>query len=462
MKLFFKECKRTAVSLVYLLFLAVMIYSWWGNFKEVTKSEIDSADGISSNGMSFDRPLLSETSETDSFFGTKISEDNPEMIMTGVTRSLIMEHKNNCYSSYPIGYYKAVSLDDESQKRVQEIICEITGLNEEQLKNLPDDYFPAVTGIIISTKNSVADENGNITIKNHSDNESDKDDSDSNDKTKKFISQVTYDHFKELMHETEKLIGEKRSNYSEEMMITYFGMSEMTYEEAYQEYVKTIEDDKITGGFARLFCDYMGLIAGFYPVFITIFIWLKDRVGNTSDIIYSKKKSSSGIVISRFAANITVVMIPLFLISLQSLVPLIGFCKKNNLSADWFAYAKYILWWLLPTIVIVTAFSMFITLLTDSPLAAALQFVWWIIDKGTTGLSGDTHLTTLMIRHNSLRGSELISNSLQTICFNRLIITFTGIIFVILSVFVLDQKRRGKLNASVFYSKVLKNITNKF
>lgn len=462
MKLFFKECRRTVVSLVYILFLAVMIYSWWGNFKGVTKSEINSANGISSNGMSFDRPLLLKPYESDTFFGTKTSEENPEKIMTGVTRLLIMEHKNNCYSTYPIGYYKAVSLNDESQKRVQEIICEITGLNEEQLKNLPDDYFPAATGIIISTKNSTTDSNGNIKINNHSDNESDTDDSDSNDKTKKFISQVTYDHFKNLMHEMEDLIGEKNSNYSEKMMITYFGMNDMTYEEAYEEYTKTIETDKITGGFARLFCDYMGLVAGFYPVFITIFIWLKDRVGNTSDIIYSKRKSSSRIVISRFTANITAVLIPLFLLSLQSLIPLIGFCKKNNLSADWFAYAKYILWWLLPTVIIVTAFSMFITLLTDSPIAAALQFVWWIIDKGTTGLSGDTHLTTLMIRHNSLRGSKLISVNLQKICFNRLLITFTGIIFVILSIFVLEQKRRGKLNASVFYSKALKNIRNKF
>lgn len=69
-------------------------------------------------------------------------------------------------------------------------------------------------------------------------------------KYKHFISQVTYEHFKELMQEMESMIGENGSQYFPVMMITYFGMSEMTYE----EYNQTINHDKVTGGFARCFC----------------------------------------------------------------------------------------------------------------------------------------------------------------------------------------------------------------
>lgn len=36
----------------------------------------------------------------------------------------------------------------------------------------------------------------------------------------------------------------------------------MNYEEALEEYNQTINKDKVTGGFARLFCDYMGLELG--------------------------------------------------------------------------------------------------------------------------------------------------------------------------------------------------------
>ena len=41
MKLYFKECRRIATSFVYLLFVAVLIFSWWGKFHGVTKTEID-------------------------------------------------------------------------------------------------------------------------------------------------------------------------------------------------------------------------------------------------------------------------------------------------------------------------------------------------------------------------------------------------------------------------------------
>ncbi len=73
-------------------------------------------------------------------------------------------------------------------------------------------------------------------------------------KYKHFVSQVTYEHFKKLMQVMEDIIGEKSSQYSHEMMITYFGISEMNYEEALEEYNQTINKDKVTGGFARLFC----------------------------------------------------------------------------------------------------------------------------------------------------------------------------------------------------------------
>ena len=42
-----------------------------------------------------------------------------------------------------------------------------------------------------------------------------------------------------------------------ENLLQYYGLAEMTYEEAMNEYEKTIYDDKVSAAFARLFCDYM-------------------------------------------------------------------------------------------------------------------------------------------------------------------------------------------------------------
>ena len=424
MKLYLKECKKITASIIFYLFIAILIFSWFQNFRGVTQTEINWANGIPPADIGFERPLLSKPSEKDDYFGSKVSEDNPEAIMTGVTRALLSE---------------------------------ITGLTEEELKNLPGDYFPAVTGTIISFDAMNVDKDGNLNLEMGSGTDEKSEDN----KYAHFVSQVTYKHFKELMRKMEAIIGEKGSQYSPEMMLTYFGMSEMTYEEALEEYNQIINQDKVTGGFARLFCDYMGLALGLYPVFLVVIIWMKDRMSNATELIYSRKISSTKLVLSRYLAGITMVLIPVLLLSIESLVPLISFGAKNGIQIDCFAYIKYIVWWLLPEVMVVCAIGMFFTLLTDSPIAIVLQFLWWMVDKGATGLSGDTKLTTLMIRHNTLRGYETIQEGLQIICMNRLLMAGIGILFVILSIWVLTSKRKGKINAANVYNRSFQYIQGK-
>lgn len=457
MKLYLKECKKITASIIFYLFIAILIFSWFQNFRGVTQTEINWANGIEPADIGFERPLLSKPSEKDDYFGSKVSEDNPEAIMTGVTRALLSEYEANSYATYPLGYYKAITLSGDEQKQVLGILCEITGLTEEELKNLPDDYFPAVTGTIISFDAMNVDKDGNLNMEMGSETDTKSEDN----KYAHFVSQVTYEHFKELTRKMEAIIGEKGSQYSPEMMITYFGMSEMTHEEALEEYNQTINQDKVTGGFARLFCDYMGLALGLYPVFLVVIIWMKDRMSNATELIYSRNISSTKLVLSRYLAGITMVLIPVLLLSLESLVPLISFGAKNGIQIDCFAYIKYIVWWLLPEVMVVCAIGMFFTLLTDSPIAIVLQFMWWMVDKGATGLSGDTKLTTLMIRHNTLRGYETIQEDLQIICMNRLLMAGIGILFVVLSIWVLTSKRKGKINAANVYNRGLGYIQGK-
>lgn len=458
MKLYRKECKKIAGIIVYYLFIAILAFSWFQNFHGVTQKEINWAKGITPADIGFERPLLSKPSEKDDYFGSKVSEDNPEAIMTGVTRALLSEYEANSYATYPLGYYKAITLSGGEQKQVLGILCEITGLTEEELKNLPDDYFPAVTGTIISFDAMNVDKDGNLNMEMGSGTDTKSEDN----KYAHFISQVTYEHFKELMRKMEAIIGEKGSRYAPKMMLTYFGMSEMNYEEALAEYEQTINQDKITGGFARLFCDYMGLELGLYPIFLVVIIWMKDRMSNATELIYSRKVSSIKLVLSRYLAVITMVLIPLLLLSLESLVLLMSFGAKNGIQVDCFAYIKYIVWWLLPEVMVVCGIGMFFTLLIDSPIAIVFQFLWWMVDKGVTGLSGDTKLTTLMIRHNTLRGYEIIQKDLQIICMNRLLMAGIGILFVILSIWILNYKRKGKINAANIYNRGFKHIQGKF
>ncbi len=334
MGLYLRECKKIATSIIYYLFLAILIFGWFRNFRGVTQTEINWANGIAPADIGFERPLLSKSSKEDNYFGSKVSEDNQKAIMTGVTRTLLAEYEDNSYATYPFGYYKAITLSDDEQRQVLEILCEITGLTEKKIKNLPEDYFPAVTGTIIFFDAMNVDKDGNLNIKMGSST----DEKNEDDKYTHFLPQVTYERFKKLMQLMEGIIGEKGSQYSHEMMVAYFGMSEMTYEEALQEYNQTIYQDKVTGGFARLFCDYMGLELGLYPIFLVVIIWMKDRMSNAAGLIYSRKISSTKLVISRYLAGITMVLIPILLLILESLVPLISFGAKNGIRVDYFAY----------------------------------------------------------------------------------------------------------------------------
>lgn len=455
--MFLKEMKKTVCSVVYLLFLALMIYNWYENFYGVTEKEIRKAYESDSSVYSTvtGGAILAEPDPETGSYGTK-SEENPEKIMCGGTDKLIIEYLNNSYATYPVSYYKEVILDEEEQEEILKIIQEITGLNEEQISNLPDDYFPRVNGNIIHME-SEAETETDITA--------DIGDADvaaeAKDYTKHFISQVTYDRFKELMAEASDIIG-PGSNYTRDNLLLYYGQVEMDYEEAVDEYHTTIYDDKVTIAFARLFCDYLTRTLGLYPVFLAVAMWMRDRRCRMQELIDVKTIGTARLIIVRYLALLAAVLIPVFLLSLESLVPLVEFSVETGIEIDLFAFAKYILWWLLPTSMIVLALGMFLTILTRTPVAVIVQLVWWFMDSSFTELSGDTGLFTLMIRHNLLNGSELIRQDLGIIWMNRGIMAGVAVLLVLLSIVIYDMKRGGKLEQKNKMPKWLGALAKRF
>ena len=455
--MFLKEMKKTVCSVVYLLFLALMIYNWYENFYGVTEKEIRKAYESDSSVYSTvtGGAILAEPDPETGSYGTK-SEENPEKIMCGGTDKLIIEYLNNSYATYPVSYYKEVILDEEEQEKILEIIQEITGLNEEQISNLPDDYFPRVNGNIIhmesgaETEMDIAADIGEADVA-----------AEAKDYTKHFISQVTYDRFKELMAEASDIIG-PGSNYTRDNLLLYYGQVEMDYEEAVDEYHTTIYDDKVTIAFARLFCDYLSRTLGLYPVFLAVAMWMRDRRCRMQELINVKAIGTAKLIIVRYLALLAAVLIPVFLLSLESLVPLVEFSVETGIEIDLFAFAKYILWWLLPTSIIVLALGMFLTILTRTPVAVIVQLVWWFMDSSFTELSGDTGLFTLMIRHNLLNGSELIRQDLGIIWMNRGIMAGVAVLLVLLSIVIYDMKRGGKLEQKNKMPKWLGALAKRF
>lgn len=444
--LYLKELKKICFSMVYMLFLVLLFFGWYKNFYGVTAKEIAASEGNGTSVVSeiTGGSVLRKPKKEDGSFGGK-SKEIPDKIMLGGTDMLIIEYRKNSYATYPFNYYKEVVLNKKEQKQILNILCEITGLTEEQLQNLPDDYFPAVNGNIMHPGGYQKDESGNFVVKAGTDEKLEGD-----DKTKHFIPQVSYNRFKELMKEAETVIGEG-SNYSMDMLRTYYGQVEMNYEEALEEYNKTIYEDKVSSAFARLFCDYLTRSLGLYPVFLAVVFCMRDRKSRMNELIDCKQVSTRKLIVIRYMAMLTAIMLPVILLSFESLVPLIQFSLETGISIDIFAFLKYILWWLLPTGMIVTALGMSLTVYTSTPVAIIVQSVWWFIDSGVTALSGDTGFFTLMIRHNTLNGLEVIQEDLKVICINRGLMTVLALILVALTCRIYERKRKGKMDCAYYY-----------
>ena len=434
--LFIKELKKICFSIVYILFIGLLLLSWHENFYGVTSKEIQASNGAEASITSqiTGGSILAKPEQGADNYGL-IKKEVPDKIMCGGTDMLIIEYLNNSYATYPFNYYKEVILSTEEQKEILSIIEEITGLSEEQIKNLPDDYFPSVNGNIIHMGGDAAqNQDGSFSFSTENSDTLQEEE----DYTKHFVAQVSYERFKELMSQAEEIIGDG-SYYSMDMLLEYYGQAEMTYDEAINEYNKTIYDDKVSIAFARLFCDYMTRVLGLYPIFIVVVFWLKDRRNKMNEV--------------RTLAILTAVILPVVILSFESLIPLMEYSAETGIAIDAFAFLKYILWWLLPTVIVVTGLGTFLTILTSTPLAILVQFIWWFIDSAITGLSGDTRLYTLMIRHNTLNGAELIQQDFNIIWLNRGLMMFVSIVLIYLSIVIYNKKRGGKLDYAYFMQK---------
>lgn len=347
-------------------------------------------------------------------YGIKYVE-KPEIIIPNAAKSLCREFKENSYSAYPAGFYKKVILNDRKQKEMADIISELTGLPEDK-----------ITG---------SDNIEELTIKNNS-----------------------YDQFLSLMKKADKLIG-GGSRYSD-TYLKRFGEAAKTYEDAVSEYNDIIQKDEITGAYARVFCDYFGIILGIFPVFITTSSGIKDRRAGIRDLIYVRQASSFKIVITRYFAMVMMMFLPVLLIAYYASVRVNGIYP--GISTDKLAFIKYSFGWLLPTLMVSAATGTFITELTDTPIAIAVQGFWWFITlfAGLKQLDGGYGIN-LVLRHNIIGNTKVYLDNFNVLLINRISYTMFSVFLILLSVWVYKLKRRGILSVNFRIKKIFSNRLGK-
>lgn len=314
-------------------------------------------------------------------YGYTIREE-PSVIMSGATWELTSEYEANLYTTYPIGFIKEVTLSEEKQQEIHSILEEISATD------------------------------------------------------------ITFERFKELMAQTDKLLG-GGSAYAADQLVQNFSNVPMTYEEALAEYNSLVEQDRITGGYARLFCDYMGIMLCVVPVFVAASLAGADKRAKINELVYSRKISSVKLILTRYCALIVMMFVPILLLGVWGTIQVAG--MYEGLAVDWLALPKLSMIWLLPALLFVTAVGIFFTELVSSFWGIFLQVLVWLFSFFQTGgLVGDNGRFLLMLRHNTYMGREVFLQGYEKFIFNRVFYTVLALVLTGLTVLCYEAKRRGK------------------
>ena len=402
--LFIKECKKVLFSLTFLVYFITVLAMYFTQFH---------SDG---------REALERPVPGNSDYGM-ISKEVPEVMIPAAVESLVSEYLSGSFTAYPYGFIKHVKLKENKKMQLAGIISEVSGITVQELNSFEGFEHGGY----------IMDEDGSFLYKEPVIPEIN------------IPENLTYEHFLELMKEADRIIG-GGSKYSDDYIVGNFSLVPQTYEDALAEYEKFLNEDKITGAYARLYCDYLGIDVAILPVFVAVALANLDRKSRMEQLAYARKMSSAKLIFTRFIALVAVMMIPVVLTAV------IAGNMVNSLYSDYavdsLAIYRTAAFWLVPNIMVASAVGMLITELSSGLLAIFAQGAWWFtsIFASTGGLIGSIGGFTLVMRHNSLMKYDVFYAQWDEIVFNRIFFAVTSIIAIALTAFIYEQKRRGIFN----------------
>ncbi len=429
MSLFIKECGHLLKSLIYLVFIAVVVIFYITQLGNYAGDDIKQAK--SNTEYSYQNPLMKPPPNAESY-GTKQAEI-PEQVMPNAIVSLLSEYQQNNFITYPIGFYKNIKLNEKEQLVIADIIKELTGESIDVLLKKLAVYNESRTQAYLNGAPDPTTE-GIINVV------------------------VDYDTFKERLTQIDKVLG-GGSKYSKDWLASYASIP-ITYEEKLAEYNSFISEDRILGAYARLFSDYMGITISLFSIFVPVSFLMRDRRYRINELLSCHKKSSLSIVISRYCAVVVMMILPFFLLSIRPTVQLVTYGIQSSTAVDPLAFVKYIITWLVPTLMTTTAVGFIFTVLTDTPIAIIIQLAWsFIFDlMDISRLHGGNYSTELTIRHNTLGNLQAVKDGITALTINRVSYTLISLLIIALTAYLYEQKRRGRIDIISGIQKIYRHI----
>lgn len=431
MSLFLKECGGVMRSILYIVYVGAIALFFFTQFAGGVGEDIAERDSTEPSYHS--TPLKIPQPGQDSY-GSDPAEI-PEQVMPNVTQELIQQHASNRYPTYPAGFIRVARLGDADQAAVEAIIERVTGLTVEGLDAYMAKWYE---------DNTVHIEGGGSMINPYA------------DATGAFPIVVDYETFKTLMAEVDGMLGGGSSFDPAEFV--YMGSVPLTYEQALERYDQLINEDRLTGAYARVFSDYMGIAVGIFAVFVPVGFLMRDRRAGMQELVFSRKCSSARLILTRYAACVAAILLPLVILAVIPTVQLMVFAAGQGIAADPLAFLWYILGWVGPTALVACSVGFFCTTLTGTPLGIAVQFLWSYFSLMSSSLTG--YGSNLILRHNQTGGWHIMDAHWGELVANRLAYTALALVLLACSILFYELQRRGRLDIRGALGKIFRRRKN--
>lgn len=216
------------------------------------------------------------------------------------------------------------------------------------------------------------------------------------------------------------------------------GREEIYYKQELER-LKTKINHGITRAYGRLFADYLGIAAGFFPLFIGAFLISRDRRTGMEELIRVRKINPYLYIGGKIAGVFLILSIFYLLLSLIPTYNFYQICMENGWDFHIFGFVKYTAGWILPTLLFVLAVTVFITEFVGNPLIAlGIQLIW--LFRSMMPLKGNYSLSKFIIRFNSSESFELYQKAISDILVNRLFYLGLSLVLIVLAARIWQAK----------------------
>ncbi|MDR2162701.1 MAG: ABC transporter permease [Clostridiales Family XIII bacterium] len=451
MRLFLKECNAIRGTIPWIAFVVIVIGFYFMNFGFELDNQILQTNarkdvefetklmGITIFNEYYklaDNPLISPDEMQD--YGDK-KVIVPEVTMPNALALLATEYlyergdyffagysdisgealyERRGYAHYnKFGFLHNATISDEERAEIAGIIKSCTGLTPEEIYERISDGLAQPLPFV-----AVDDYRDRVTV------------------------DVSYPEFEKMMGRVDEIIG-GGSSYAYPYLESQ-ALEPVKYGDRLSEYQSLIHADKVTNAYARYFCDYMGIVIALFAIFVSVNYLLRDRRSKSSELVMPRDISSVRLVVTRYLAAASMAFLPIAAISIIPATKLAAFGQSNGIATDAFAFLKYEVAWLLPTILFVTGVGFIVTILTDTPAAIIIQFVWSYILLIVTPISAPGGISGmgLIVRFNAIGDSGILQEHIGDLVMNRVTYTLLAAVLLLVSVHIFRLKREGRID----------------